>query len=86
MREATCRLKKRDPEEKVNAENSAEAQRRQMLGAKERKKREVAAGRRAFIRLSDHSASTFGVVHTSNSIRLFKLSLNFIKTWPGDKD
>lgn len=61
MMVTTCRLKKRDPEEKMNAEDSVETQRRQMSGAKgwknaKEEKREVATGRRALIRLSDHSA------------------------------
>lgn len=52
----------------------------------EEKKGEVATGRRALIRLSDHSAITASVVDTSNNIRLFKLVLNFMKTRPKDKD
>ena len=76
----------------MNAEDSVETQRIQMSGAKgwknakEEERGEVATGRRALIRLSDHSAITFSVVDISNNICLFKLALNFMKTQPGDKD
>lgn len=53
---------------------------------KKEKRWEVATWRRALIRLSDHSAITASLVDTGNSRRLFKKALNFIKTWPRDKD